>query len=95
VLIRKRDESIEALTKANAETRKCKEALASAKVCLLLYHCADPKRELEKQTNGLRKSEKQESELADQLSEIEQADTGADLAELHRVRRNYYARLTR
>jgi hypothetical protein len=89
-LIRKRDESIEALTKANAETRKCREALAAAKVCIVLYHSANPKRELEKVTNGLKKSEKQESELADQLSEIEQADTGADLAELRRVRQNLF-----
>lgn len=89
-MIRKRDESIEALTKANAETQKCRQALATAKVCLLLsiIDRADPKRELEKVTNGLRASEKKESELADQLSEIEQADTGADLAELRRVSQN-------
>ena len=91
-MIRKRDESIEALTKANAEARKCKEALAAAKVRILRYHQADLQRELEKVTNGLRKSEKQESELADQLSEIEQADTGADLAELRRVRQNLFTR---
>ena len=75
------------MTKANAETQKCRQALATAKVCLLLsiIDRADRKRELEKVTNGLRASEKKESELADQLSEIEQADTGADLAELRRV----------
>ena len=52
----------------------------------MLYDRADLKRELEKVTNGLKASEKKESGFADQLSEIEQADTGADLAELRRVR---------
>ena len=57
-------------------------------MCLLLSTIdrADQERELEKVTNGLKASEKKESEFADQLSEIEQADTGADLAELRRVR---------
>jgi len=74
------------LSAASAETQRCRQALATAKVCRLLCDRADLKRELEKVTNGLKASEKKESEFADQLSEIEQADTGADLAELRRVR---------
>jgi hypothetical protein len=46
----------------------------------------DPKRELTKVTKGLKQSETRERELADELSEIEQVDVGANLAELRNVR---------
>lgn len=42
-------------------------------------------RELVKVTNGIKLSENKEREFADALSEIEQADNGADLAELRNV----------
>ena len=50
------------------------------------WYPADPKRELEKINNGLKTAEKKERDFAEQLSEIEQIDVGADLVQLRTVR---------
>jgi hypothetical protein len=89
-LIRRRDQLIQALKVANAETLRCKDVLAAARVrpflSLELVIVLTSKRELVKVSTGIKNAEEKERKLADELSNIEQVDVGADLVELRNVR---------